>query len=66
MPTTLAAQMLAQQLTGAGIEQTHGNRAPLNVDLPPDPARRRTLVSRISLYATIDIYRALAIPAPRR
>jgi hypothetical protein len=61
MPTTLAAQMLAQQLTGAGIKQTHEHRVPLHVDLPPDPARRRSIVSRINLDATIDMHRALAI-----
>ena len=61
MPTTLAAQMLAQQLTGAGIKQTHEHRVPLHVDLPADPARRRPIASRINLDATIDMHRALAI-----
>jgi len=61
MPTTLAAQMLPQQLTGAGIEQTHEHRVPLYVDLPPDPARRRSVIGCFNLDATIDMHRALAI-----
>ncbi|XWK68459.1 hypothetical protein RBB80_02525 [Tunturiibacter gelidiferens] len=39
VPATLAAQMLAQQLTGAAIKQTHEHRVPLHVHLTPDPAR---------------------------
>src|SRR6266700_1651659 len=61
MSATLAAQMLAQQLAGAGIEQAHEHRVPLHVDLPPDPARRSSVVSRVNLDATIDMHRALAI-----
>jgi len=61
MPATLAAQMLAQQLTAAWIEQPHEHRVPLHVDLPPDPARRRSVISRFNLDATIDMHRPLAI-----
>ena len=61
MPATLAAQMLAQQLAGARIEQTHEHRVPLHMDLPPDPARRRSVVSRFNLDAAIQMHRALAI-----
>src|SRR5208337_3150081 len=56
MPTTLAAQMLAQQRTGAWIKQTHEHRVPLHVDLSPDPARRRSVVSRVNLDATLDMH----------
>src|SRR6266567_1550426 len=61
MPAALAAQMLAQQLTGAGIKQTHEHRVPLHVDLPPDPAWRRSVVSRFNLDTTIQVHRALAV-----
>src|SRR5260370_32775395 len=61
MSAALAAQMLAQQLTGTRIEQTHEHRVPLHVDLPPDPARWSPVVSRVNLYAPIEMHRALAI-----
>ena len=53
--------MLAQQLAGAGIKQSHVHRVPLHVDLPTDPARRRAIVSRLYFDATIQMNRALAI-----
>src|SRR3984885_9186928 len=53
--------MLAQQLTGAGINKTHEHRVPLHMDLTPDPARRRSIVGRIHLDTTIQVHRALAI-----
>lgn len=57
----LATQMLAQQLTGAGIKKTHEHRVPLHLDVSTYPARRRSIVSRVNLDATIDMHRALAI-----
>jgi hypothetical protein len=53
--------MLAQQLTGAGIKQTHEHHVPLHVNLPPDPARRRAVIGRFKLDATIDMHRPLTI-----
>src|ERR1039458_4753227 len=53
VPATFAAQMLAQQLAGAGIEQTHEHRVPLHMHLTPDPARRRSIVSSFNLDTTI-------------
>ena len=35
MAATLAAQMLAQQLAGAGIEQAHEHRVPLHLTCRP-------------------------------
>src|SRR5277367_44406 len=61
MRATLAAQMLAQQFTAAWIKQAHEQRVPLHVDLPPDPARRRSVVCRFNLDATIQMHRPLAI-----
>src|SRR5208282_5854738 len=61
MSARLATQMLAQQLTGAGIKKTHEHRVPLHVDVSTYPARRRSIVSRVNLDATIDMHRALAI-----
>jgi hypothetical protein len=40
VPAALAAQMLAQQLPGFGIEQRYEHRVPLHVDSPTYPARR--------------------------
>ena len=61
MSAALAAQMLAQQLTGARIKQTHEHRVPLHVDLPSDPARRRTIISSFDFDATIEMNRAFAV-----
>ncbi len=58
---TLGAQMLAQQLTAAGIKQTHEHSVPLHIHLPPDPARWRSIVGRINLDTAIDAHRALAV-----
>ena len=61
MPTTLAAQMLAQQRAGAWIKQTHEHRVPLHMHPTSDPARRRSVVGCFNLDTTIQVYRALAI-----
>ena len=61
MPATLAAQMFAQQLTGFGIEQTYEHRVPLHMHLVPDPAWRRSVVSRFNFDAPIQMYGAFAI-----
>src|ERR1017187_4562554 len=53
--------MLAQQLTGLGIEQTHEHRVPLHMNPASYPARRRSVVSSFNFDATIQVYRALAI-----
>src|ERR1700691_4322809 len=61
MSAALAAQMLTQQLTGAWINQSDEHRVPLYVDLPPDPARRRTIISSFHFDTAIQMNRALAI-----
>ena len=38
VPAALLAQVLAQQLAGARIEQPNVHRVPLHMDLTPDPA----------------------------
>src|ERR1017187_5938887 len=58
---TLLAQVLAQQLAAARIEQSHVHRVPLHMDLAPDPARRRSVVSCFNLYASIQVNRAFAV-----
>src|SRR5271170_510200 len=60
MPATLLPQMLAQQLAGAQIEQAHEHRVPLHMELTPDPAWRRSVVSRLD-DAAIEMNRALTI-----
>src|ERR1039457_4510438 len=61
MSATLLPQMLAQQLAGARIDQSHVHRVPLHVDLPPDPARRCAVVSSINLDAAIHMNDALTV-----
>ena len=61
MAATLAAQMLAQQLAGAGIKQTHEHRIPLHMHLTADPAWRRSVIGRFNLDATIQMNRAHSI-----
>src|SRR5258708_9977111 len=61
MSAALAAQMLAQQLTGAWIKQTHEHRVPLHMHLTPDPARRCSVVSSFNFDTTIQVHHALAI-----
>src|SRR5882757_3477443 len=52
------APVLAQELAGLGIQQTHMEFAPLHVHLPPDPARRCAVVGRFDFHATIQVYGA--------
>jgi len=60
-PAALAAQMLAQQLTGFGIKQTDEHRVQLHMYLASYPARRRSAVSRFNFDTTIQVNRALSI-----
>src|SRR5271163_4217064 len=61
MSAALLPKMLAQQLAGARIKQTHIHRVPLHMDPTPDPARRRSVISRLNLDASIQMNGALAI-----
>src|SRR5215472_18659772 len=45
--STLVMEVFAQQLAGFGIEQPHIDFVPLDVDLPTDPTRRRSVVGGI-------------------
>src|SRR5208337_3119779 len=58
---TLLAQVLAQQLAGAWIEQSHVHRVPLHMDLTADPARWCSIVGCFDLDATIQMNRAFAV-----
>src|SRR3954447_13817435 len=55
MPAALLLQMLAQQHAGARIEQAHVHQVPLHIDLAADPARRRTVISRVNFNTAIDM-----------
>ena len=61
MAAALLAQMLAQQLTGARIEQPHMCGIPLHLNAPADPARRRAVVSGFDFDAAIQMHGALAV-----
>src|SRR5215472_9214741 len=57
----LLADMLAQQLTGAGIEQAHEEIVPLHVDQAPDPAGRCSVVGSLDFYAAVQMHGAPAV-----
>jgi hypothetical protein len=63
MPAALAAQMLAQQLTGFRIKQSHEHRVPLHMYLASYPAQRRSVVSSFNFDPAIQVNRALSILA---
>ena len=60
MATAFLAEMLAQQLTGAGIEHPHGAPIPLDPDLAADPARGRAVVRCLDFDAAVEVHSAFA------
>ena len=61
MPAPRRAQVLAEELAGAGIEQPHVSCVPLDVDATADPARRRPVVGRRNLDAAVQMHGAVAV-----
>ena len=61
MPAPRRAQVLAEELAGAGIEQPHLSCVPLDVDATADPARRRPVVGRRNLDAAVQMHGAVAV-----
>ena len=61
MTAALLAQVLAQQLTGDGIQQTHMRCIPLDLNAAADPARRRAIVSGLDFDTAIQMHGALAV-----
>jgi len=61
VPAALLAQVLAQQVSGQGIEQADVQVIPLDLHPPPDPAGRRALVSRVHFHAAVQMHGALAV-----
>ncbi len=61
MAAARLAQVLAQQLARARVQQAHVSRIPLHLDAPADPARRRAVVGRLDFHAAIQMHRALAV-----
>ena len=55
------ADMLAQQLAGAGIEQAHEEVVPLHVDQPPNPSWWRAIVGGFDFHAAVQMHGALAV-----
>src|SRR5262249_62047832 len=54
----LLAEMLAQKLVGAGMQDAHMQRVLLHLHGTSDPSRRQTVVGRFHFYATVQIGRA--------
>ena len=61
MPAALCAQVLAQQLAGARVEEADVDVVPLNVDAASDPSGRRRVVGRGDLDATVQMHTAAAV-----
>ena len=61
MPAPGRAQVLAEQLAGAGVEQADVEVVPLHVDAAADPARRRAVVGRGDLDAAVEVHGAAAV-----
>src|SRR5579862_7350468 len=57
----LLANMLAQQLAGARIEQAHKDVIPLHVDQAADPAWWRSVVGRFDFYTAVQMHGAMAV-----
>ena len=55
------AQMLAQKLPGARVQQPNMQVVPLDPHHPADPARRHAVVSGFDLNATVEVYGSLAV-----
>ena len=58
MRTARWTQVLAQQLSGVGMEQANSPPIPLHLDPPADPAWRRAVVSRFDFHAAIQVHAA--------
>src|SRR5688500_7056941 len=58
VPAARGSHMLAQELAGRGIEQTHEEIVPLHIDAPSDPARRGAVVRGLDFYAAIEVHGA--------
>ena len=61
MPAVRRAQVLAEELAGAGVEQPDVGRVPLDVDAPADPAGWRAVVGRGDFDAAIQVHGAVAV-----
>jgi hypothetical protein len=55
---TRCADMLAQQLAGLRIEESHVEIGSLHLDALPDPARGRRVVRGLDFDAAIEVHRA--------
>ena len=61
MPAPRRAQVLAEELSGSGVEQADVGAVPLHVDAATDPAGRRTVVGRRDLDAAVEMHGAAAV-----
>src|SRR2546422_464852 len=61
MPPTFLAQVLAQELTGFGIEQPDLQPVPLNMNLTADPTRWRTVVGGFYFNAAVQMHSAFPV-----
>jgi len=61
MAATGLTQMLAQQLTGARIEQTNEQPVPLHPHQPADPARWRAVICGLHFHTSVEMHRAFAV-----
>jgi hypothetical protein len=61
MTASLLAQVLAQELPGRRVEQTHALAVPLYAYAPADPSWRRAVVGGFDLDAAVEVHGSLAV-----
>src|SRR5215217_8227729 len=61
MAAAFLAQVFAQQLPGLRMQQADIESIPLHRHTPPDPAWRRTVVSRCYFHAAVKVHDALTV-----
>src|SRR5258708_6993304 len=61
MAAARLAQVFAEQLSSLRMQQPDVQAIPLHWNTPADPARRRAVIGRFDLHATIQMDRAFAV-----
>jgi len=56
MTAALLPEVFTQKLAGYGIQQPYMRGVPLHLNVPTDPAGRRTVVGRFHFHAAIQMH----------
>src|SRR5215470_14899738 len=57
----LLAQMLTQELVGAGMQDAHVQRTPLHLHGTPDPSWRQAVIGSLHFHAAVQMYHAFSV-----